>query len=610
MRTLNLRNLGSGIGPLLVVGALVLGSSMAVLAQKKDKGGSSSSGHSSPPTSKGSSQVRSVQRLGGNNQHTGNNHNNGSGNHTGNSTGTGQNRSYRTTNNNNNNHSTGNGQNRSYRTTNNNNNNNHSTTGTGQNRTYRTTNNNTGSNNNHNNSTGRSIRTNPNIGRANNTRVVRARNGSEVHYSRSGRVTEVHTARGVTIYHGAGNYRRIVAVRPDHSRVVVYRNRVGYVQRPFAWRGHEYVSRTYYFSGRPYALYYRGYPYRGIYLNGYAPYYYWRPAFYGWAYNPWYSPISYRWGWFGSPWYGYYGYYFNPYPSYPSASFWLTDFLFSTSLSEAYSAGYNAGASSYASSSSYDPNQVVLTPEVKNAIAAEVQNQIALENSESQTVNSGGDIDPNSSGLPRILAETSPAHPRTFLVGSPIDVTDPSGEQCTLTPGDVLRISNPPGADATSAYMEVMASKRGECSSGTTVSVSLEDLQEMQNYMRAGIDQGLQDLQKHQNGLPTPPASAEGAPTKSPFAPIAPPADPNVSNELQQESQQADAADQSAINDAGQGDGGQAESAPQVNIGQTVDQVEASLGMPKTIAHSGPRTIYVYPTMKVTFVNGRVTDIQ
>src|SRR5262249_36079014 len=161
------------------------------------------------------------------------------------------------------------------------------------------------------------------------------------------------------------------------------------------------------------ALYYRPYTYGGIALVGYVPYCYYSPAFYGWAYRPWYSPIRYSWGWAGSPWYGYYGYYFTPYPVYPSAAFWLTDFLIASSLQAAYQEQVAAQASYYAPPAS--SGQVVLSPAVKQAIANEVQYQLSLENSESRTTARGGDLDINSSGLPRIFAETSPTNPHIFV---------------------------------------------------------------------------------------------------------------------------------------------------------------------------------------------------
>ena len=455
---------------------------------------------------------------------------------------------------------------------------------------------------------------NPGFVRASNGKpeVYRGHDGSEARFRRDGTIREVHT-RGMTIIHRPGGARTVIVDRPDRSRIVVNRFGHGYVQRPFLYRNHEFYNRTYYYRGRPYALYYRGYAYRGIALHGYVPYRYYSPAFYGWAYRPWYRPVRYNWGWFGSPWYGYYGRsYFTPYDSYPRASFWLTDYLISSSLQAAYEERL-ANQASF-NSSAYG-GQVVLTPEVKNEISNEVQRQLALENSES-SAGTGGDLDMNSSGLPRMLAETSPGNPRIFVVGGSLDVTDNQGQDCTLTEGDVLRLSTPPSSDATSAFLQVLASKNQSCQKGSTVSVGFADLQEMQNHMRATIDRGLQDLQEHQGGLPPPPANAAGPPVQASFAPIAPPADANVTSELQRQAQEADSADRQVLNEVNQADnsgtdsGASSTESAEISLGQTMSEVEAILGRPKQIVNLGAKKMYVYPNMKITFVNGRVSDVQ
>jgi hypothetical protein len=47
-----------------------------------------------------------------------------------------------------------------------------------------------------------------------------------------------------------------------------------------------------------------------------------------------------------------------------------------------------------------------------------------------------------------------------------------------------------------------------------------------------------------------------------------------------------------------------------VEMGQTPDQVIAILGQPEKIINLGPKQIYVYKDLKVTFVKGKVTDAQ
>lgn len=47
-----------------------------------------------------------------------------------------------------------------------------------------------------------------------------------------------------------------------------------------------------------------------------------------------------------------------------------------------------------------------------------------------------------------------------------------------------------------------------------------------------------------------------------------------------------------------------------ISLGQTKDMVVANFGQPGKIAKVGTKEIYYYPDLKVTFVNGKVTDVQ
>ncbi len=63
------------------------------------------------------------------------------------------------------------------------------------------------------------------------------------------------------------------------------------------------------------------------------------------------------------------------------------------------------------------------------------------------------------------------------------------------------------------------------------------------------------------------------------------------------------------------GGGGQAQQAPppepqQIEKGQTPDQVKAAIGVPDKIVNLGTKQIYVYKDIKITFINGKVSDVQ
>jgi hypothetical protein len=47
-----------------------------------------------------------------------------------------------------------------------------------------------------------------------------------------------------------------------------------------------------------------------------------------------------------------------------------------------------------------------------------------------------------------------------------------------------------------------------------------------------------------------------------------------------------------------------------IQLGQTVDEVQAALGKPEKIVNLGAKQIYVYKDLKVTFVKGKVSDVQ
>ena len=47
-----------------------------------------------------------------------------------------------------------------------------------------------------------------------------------------------------------------------------------------------------------------------------------------------------------------------------------------------------------------------------------------------------------------------------------------------------------------------------------------------------------------------------------------------------------------------------------ISKGNTKDQVIAAFGQPEKMANLGAKEIYYYKDLKVTFVNGKVTDVQ
>jgi hypothetical protein len=424
----------------------------------------------------------------------------------------------------------------------------------------------------------------------NGSHEVRARNGAEVRMRPGGRPADIRTAHGMEIHHGLAGGRRVEVMHGDR-RIVAEHGGRGFVERPYHYGGHEYAHRTYYYNGRAYDRFYaRGY-YRGVYVNVYSPVAYYRPAFYGWAYNPWAVPIAFSWGFAVNPWYGFYGPYFAPYPVYPSASFWLTDYLVSQSLAAAYEARAQEAAAAQIAAAD------AMSRQTKDLIAAEVQRQIALENSEAAR---NAALDPAS-----------------------------SGNECAVSQGDALQLVGPPPPDATAANLIVLSSKGGvECRRGATVSVAFADLQDMQNHMRETIDQGMGELQakQSQGGLPALPPSANAPPVKAGFAaaPDAPGPDPTAATEIAQQSTLADTEEKQTLAEI-PAPTAPADAAPTgpvaapanpavqtvtVALGQTEQEVTTNMGAPSRIVDLGPKKIYVYKDLKVTFKGGKVSDVQ
>ena len=365
---------------------------------------------------------------------------------------------------------------------------------------------------------------------------------------------------GMHIEHGMHGGRTVVSEH-NGARVVTTGKHGGYVQRPYAVRnGHTYVSRTYVVNGHAYSHVYRSYYYGGHPYYGYYPASYYNPGFYGWAYNPWAAPVAWGWGWGGAPWYGYYGGYFAPYPVYPSAAFWLTDYLISANLQAAYAAqadanaaqaggGGDAGAAPAQDNGGADQaapaaasSGVVLTPEVKQAIAEEVKAQLAAERASSaQPVASapapagGGQPAATTASTGEVPAALDPAH-TTFVVAGDLAVVA-DGQECGLSAGDVItRIENTPDSDQ-KVNTIVTGSKKGDCASGKTVAVSVDDLQEMHNHFQEQIDDGLKTLASKQGtgGLPkAPDTSTVGGEVP------APPPDTSAANTLQDQQAAAD----------------------------------------------------------------------
>ena len=365
------------------------------------------------------------------------------------------------------------------------------------------------------------------------------------------------------INHGVRGGRTVVSER-NGARIVTT-GHGGYVQRAYVTRGgRAYYSRTFYAGGRYHVGLYRGYGWGGHMYYGYFPGVWYHPGFYGWGWHPWGAPVYWgigAWGWGGAPWWGFYGGWWNPYPAYAAPYYWLTDYLISQQLQAAYAARQEANADAMAADAAASAGDggggggggggdaapapaaasgpVALSPEVKEAIAQEVKAQLAAQQAQAGQDSGGGQASaaapapaPTSDQPPPAL---DPAQ-RTFVVASDVTVVA-NGQECALSSGDVItRLTDTPDADQT-VSASVSATKKGDCASGQTVAVKVDDLQEMYNHFQENITNGMGELAKKQGtgGMPAAPDTGTQAGAVQP-----PPPDTSVAKTLQDQQQQAD----------------------------------------------------------------------
>jgi len=333
-----------------------------------------------------------------------------------------------------------------------------------------------------------------------------------IHTDKSGHIaTMERPGLKATNYREDGHAAHIEHSRADGSKMVVDRVRVvtmgkrGFVERPIR-KG--YVSRTYVVSGRTEVRVYRTYTYGSVHYYRYVPRVYYQSAFYGWAYHPWGMPVAYAWGWGPAPWF--FGDYFAPEPVYPTAALWLTDFLLAENLKLAYE---NRMAASGGGPEQQQPlaqnNSVTLTPEVKQMIAEEVQQQLAAEQAAAiQTSLQPSGAAPQST-VPDALPPALDPKTKIFVVSTSMNMSSPSdGQTCALTEGDIIERTSRNITEG-KVPVTVLNSKEGDCPVDFVTAIDVSVLQDMHNQFREQISAGMEKLASSQGkaGLPVGPVA-------------------------------------------------------------------------------------------------------
>jgi hypothetical protein len=395
--------------------------------------------------------------------------------------------------------------------------------------------------------------------RANGTVAAYHGQNADAAFRPNGRLESLRTANLVITNTSHGEHV-VTTQRPDRSVIVSIGARTGYVQRPIVSGGITYQQRTW-VGGSSQARAQRTelfipYRYHGTGFFHYVPRHTYVPAFYGWAYYGWGQRYCYAWGWNNDPWHGFYRGYYAPAGCYQNAAFWLADYYLIQTLAYGYQQydpgqapdpGYGNGpppppdADAQGAEDLYAQTDTPISPAIQDLLAQDVQQQLAAENA---AANQPGNAY-NLTDLPQVL---TPNH--LFVVSQPLNVITADQLSCSLSAGNVLQLQATPNEGATVTTLAVLSSRRGDCPAGVRVSVGLSDLEEMQNNLRAQLDNGLNTLytQQGQNGLPPAPQSAIAPPPRP--APDLPPDNENVQALIAQQQQQAAQAEQQVTQQA------------------------------------------------------------
>jgi hypothetical protein len=396
--------------------------------------------------------------------------------------------------------------------------------------------------------------------KAGKTTAITTSKGTTVRFDTHGHPAAIHDAHGTTITRGPHGERRVETVRADHSRLVSTGPHSGFSEQRFASGGQEYARRSYFDHGHYYARVYRPYLYAGYPFYFYVPPFYFGAAYYGWAYSAWATPVAYPWGWDGSAWFTPYGYYFSPYPLYPAPAFWLADYAIAASLQAgAEDADPGSGslqsepgfllASARADEQKKDGASVVMSNELKDAIAKQVKLIIAGEKAAAAAQANLPPDDDNAVQVPPSL------DPRfTLFIAFSTTSLETGDGACALTAGDIVRRTGTTTDADNTVPVEVASSKKGDCAVGAASRITVDDLEEMHDTFRQKIDDGLKSLAENQGkgAIPSAPPAIQRTVPEGQASP-----DQTVESDLKKQQEAADATEkdvQSVSPDSGSAD--------------------------------------------------------
>ncbi len=340
-------------------------------------------------------------------------------------------------------------------------------------------------------------------------------------FTSSGKIATFRTS-SVTVENLAHGQRVMTVRRPDGTSVTRTGAHSGYVAREVARNGQRYSERTYlsYLSGNKLVRQnYLWMSYGGQRFWEYLPRHRYSPAFYEWLRKHRRWPVTFRRRWPGGPWLAYYQFYFVPAGEYDGVADWLADFVLGETLEDGYEMEQPDANADPASTDEANGGGQGIGEELKGQIADQVQQELDADET-SVPVNEA------MTAVAHLSLEMQAGH--IFIVDKPMSVGSlassvgvvrlaSADDNCTLSPGDVIRATKPMETvrgvtvsvdgnedSVTPAELEVVASQPGDCEPGRTIRLPLSALEEMENAMRARLDDGLDALaqQKGLEGLP------------------------------------------------------------------------------------------------------------
>jgi hypothetical protein len=192
--------------------------------------------------------------------------------------------------------------------------------------------------------------------------------------------------------------------------------------------------------------------------------------------------FEYRWNWIYHPWWDSYRYYYRPYIWYVSPAWWLTDYVFITTLYAPTYASHPYGhyGQGYEDGYARGYRDALVSESLKEQIRSQIDDELYRNQYDLAPASLFDQLyDPN----------------HVFIVSKPSSGGSRT-RACILSEGDLIKpIEQGQGR---TWWMRVVVSKTGSCWAGSEVLVSLEDLEEFQNHFSESIEEGLVRLESEQ----------------------------------------------------------------------------------------------------------------